>query len=143
MSKIVKRCSLLIAEKDLKLMQTAYGLLYELENSMRTFIRANMEDYYGIHWFHCAPRIVLKRPPSKSFESLLFSDYETYFRNYPKAFTNLPPKLFTLLHQLYPIRNKIAHNHLLSLSEFELLEQYCSCLIKFMDNKHRKSLVMS
>lgn len=110
----------MIAEQDIELMKKAYGLLYKLENSMRTYIKEKMEEYYGLHWLHYAPRKVLKRPPTKSFESLLFSDYKTYFRNYPKAFKSIPPKFYTRLHQLYPIRNKIAHNHLLTFSEYEM-----------------------
>ncbi|CDO04302.1 hypothetical protein BN988_02856 [Oceanobacillus picturae] len=133
----------MITEQDVKLMQTAYGLLYELENSMRIYIKEKMEECYGIHWHHYAPRKVLKRPPSKAFESLLFSEYESYFRNYPNAFKNIPSELYTKLYQLYPIRNKVAHNHTLSLSEYEMLEQYAAFLIKCMDNEHHKSLVTS
>lgn len=124
-------------------MQNAYGLLYKLENTIRTYIKEKMDECYGIHWFQYAPRKVLKRPPSKDFESLLFSDYETYFRNYPKAFKNLPSKLYTQLRQLYPLRNKISHHHFLSLSEFELLERNSTFLINFMENNHNKSMITS
>ncbi|MEC5424296.1 hypothetical protein QGM71_12415 [Virgibacillus sp. C22-A2] len=133
----------MIAEKDIKMMQTAYGILFEVENCMRIYIRDKMEECYGIHWFHRAPRIVLKRPPKKSFGDLLFSDYATYFRNYPDAFKNLPSDFFVKLQELYPLRNKIAHNHLLSESKFELLEQNSTFLINSMTNKHQRLLVTS
>ncbi|UOQ84633.1 hypothetical protein [Gracilibacillus salinarum] len=133
----------MIAEQEVQLMKAAYGILYEVENCLRTYIKYNMEDCYDIHWFYYAPRIVLKRPPSKSFENLLFSDYETYFRNYPKAFKNLPSKFYTQLRQIYPLRNKISHHHLLSLSEFELLERNSTFLINFMENNLNKSLITS
>lgn len=131
----------MIVEQDVKLMQNAYGLLYELENTMRIYIRGKMEECYGIHWFEYAPRKVLKRPPSKDFENLLFSDYESYFKNYPVAFKNITPTFYTRLHQLYPIRNKIAHNHLLSPSEYELLERYSIFLLNSMGIRQHKLVV--
>ncbi|WP_232217796.1 Swt1 family HEPN domain-containing protein [Virgibacillus sp. SK37] len=119
---------------DLELMKNAYGLLYEIENSLRSYIHRKMEDYYGIHWYEVAPRKEYNRPPSRTFDSLNFSDYSSYFAIYPKAFKKIPRKFLTLLHQLYPIRNKIAHNHLLTHKEFGLLEENVAFLVNFMQS---------
>lgn len=125
----------MVIEQDVQIMKTSYGLLYEVENSIRTYIKEKMKDYYGIHWFHVAPRKVLKSPPRKAFETLGFPDYETYFQNYPKAFNNLPPDFLRQLRQIYPLRNKIAHNHLLSQSEFQIFEQSVNFILHFMKSE--------
>lgn len=128
---------LIVVEKDieLELMKTAYGLLYEVENTLRSYISRNMEDYYGIHWSEVAPRKEFNRPPSRSFDTLNISDYSSYFSLYPKAFKKIPRKFFSLLHQIYPLRNKIAHNHLLTQEEFELLEENVEFLVSYMQKK--------
>ena len=90
-------------------MKEAYGYLYKIENAIRAYIKYKMEQEYGIHWFHTAPRKVLKRPPNKPFNSLLFHEYtRIYLRTYD-VFQELPQEFFSYLESLYPIRNKIAH----------------------------------
>lgn len=127
---------LIVVEKktELELMKSAYGLVYELENTLRSYICEKMENYYGIHWFEVAPRREYNRPPVRSFETLKLSDYSSYLTNYPKAFKSIPRKFLTLLHQIYPIRNLVAHNHLLTLEEFELLEENVAFLVTYMND---------
>jgi NADH:ubiquinone oxidoreductase subunit 5 (subunit L)/multisubunit Na+/H+ antiporter MnhA subunit len=59
----------------------------------------------------------------KQFEKLLFHEYErVYLRTYQKAFQSVTDKFFNHLHTLYPIRNKIAHNHVLSDEEMDIVK---------------------
>lgn len=127
---------MIVLKKDieLELMKSAYALIYKLENTLRSYISKKMENYYGIHWFEIAPRREYNRPPTQSFETLNLSDYSSYLTNYPKAFKSIPRKFLTLLHQVYPIRNLVAHNHLLTLEEFELLEENVKFLINYMND---------
>lgn len=127
----------MITEQQVKIMKSAYGTLYELENTMRTYIQIQMEKNYGIHWYHLAPRQVLKRPPlKKRLEQFQFHEYEPYFRNYSSVFKNLPQKFFTHLHLLYPLRNKIAHNQVLSQSELQVFEKSTSIVLAYMSVNH-------
>ncbi|WP_425462116.1 Swt1 family HEPN domain-containing protein [Mesobacillus subterraneus] len=124
--------SLLVTE--LNSMKEAYGMLYTLENSLRLFIKLRMREEYGINWFHTAPRQVLKRPPSKDFDSLNFHDLETsYIRIYKKAFPHIPTEFFKYLQSIYPLRNKIAHSHPLSENEYHVLLQSYNYLITFIN----------
>lgn len=99
-------------------MKEAYGYLYKIENAIRAYIEYKMEKEYGIHWFHTAPR---KRPPNRSVNSLLFHEYtRIYLRTYD-VFQELPAEFFSYLQSIYPIRNKIAHCHSLTDSEYNQL----------------------
>lgn len=99
-------------------MKEAYGYLYKIENVIRAYIEFKMEKEYGIHWFHTAPRKVLKRPPGKPFNSLLFHEYtRIYLRTYD-VFYDLPEEFFSQLESVYRIRNKIAHCHKLTNLEY-------------------------
>jgi hypothetical protein len=119
----------MIIQSEIIQMEHAYGQLYEIENLLRQFIKNQMEKEYGPNWFHIAPRIVLKRPPSKQFEKLLFHEYERiYLRTYQKAFESISDKFINHLHSLYPIRNKIAHHHKLSDEEMDIVNNSCTYL---------------
>ncbi|WP_066309178.1 hypothetical protein [Bacillus sp. FJAT-29814] len=113
----------MITENTLKTMQSVYGLIYEIENLLRQYVKRRMTESYGVNWFHAAPRIVLKRPPSKTFDCLHFYKYEShYLRTYSKAFEALPDEFYRQLRLFYPLRNKIAHCQ--DLNELELKEIY-------------------
>uniref|UniRef100_UPI00406C1570 Swt1 family HEPN domain-containing protein n=1 Tax=Lysinibacillus sp. FSL L8-0126 TaxID=2921515 RepID=UPI00406C1570 len=102
-------------------MKEAYGCLYKIENAIRAYIEHKMEKEYGVHWFHIAPRKVLKRPPSKPFNSLSFHEYSRiYLRTYD-VFQELPEEFFSYLESLYPLRNKVAHCFPLTETEYVYL----------------------
>lgn len=106
-------------------MKDAYGQLYQIENALWSYISYKTEVSYGTHWFHIAPRKILKRPPAKTFDSLSFHEYERiYLRTYD-VFQELPESFYHRLHLIYPIRNKIAHCRPLTRGEFEHLVDVC------------------
>lgn len=126
----------MITESKLKIMQAAYGLMYEVENSLRKYIKQEMNKSFGPHWFQIAPRIVLKRPPSKTFDSLLFYEYERlYLRTYSKVFEALSEEFYKHLHVLYPLRNKVAHCHDLCEREFKDLTFAQSFLVSYLKRR--------
>lgn len=91
-----------------------------------------MEKEYGSNWFHVSPRKILKRPPSKQFDHLLFHEYlRLYFRTYP-VFNHLPEEFFLLLQLLYPIRNKIAHCKCITEDELSTLVRSSEMLDKVL-----------
>ena len=49
---------------EFEFMKNAYGLLYRLENTLRTFINETMEKKYGADWIIKAP-LSMKYPPIK------------------------------------------------------------------------------
>jgi hypothetical protein len=112
----------LMNENELNQMKEAYIMLYKTENMLRHYISSNMQSHYGQQWFHIAPRLVLKRSPSKSFNQLLFHEYERiYLRTYPEVFSVLSRTFYYHLHTLYPLRNKVAHFHCLNDEEMAIL----------------------
>jgi hypothetical protein len=98
---------------EVEYMSRAYAMLYEIENTMRKFIQRRMEDTYGLTWYHTAHKHVGLRRPRKPFERYFLHELEqSYLRVYP-TFDFLPQEFFGSLHDLYPIRNLIAHSHCL------------------------------
>lgn len=122
-------------KKDVEQMKVAYGILYNLENSLRIYIEQMMQEYYGIHWNHVAPRKEHNSPHKISIDSLNFTDYTSYFNLYPKAFKSVLPKYSTYLRELYPIRNKIAHHHPLSNEEYQTLQLNADYLVNFIEEQ--------
>ena len=103
-------------------MMQAYMLLYEVENYVRSTIEQAMKAAYGTRWFTKAPKLYNIPSPPKSFLELTFSQYEVYYlRRYP--IFNLTSSLSHHFCMLYPLRNKVAHHHCLSLYEFQQLKR--------------------
>lgn len=125
----------LLFKKDVEKMKVAYELLYNVENSLRFYIKQKMEEYYGIHWNQVAPRKEHNRPPTESIVSLNFTDYIAFISLYPKAFQPNSSKFSTSLRELYPIRNKVAHHHLLNNSEFQTLQFNSKFLLSFIEEQ--------
>lgn len=98
------------------LMKEAYAMLYEIENHLRLIIKTNMHKEYGCHWVAI---LYEKRDEKTSY----YHELVAFFGKYPKVLTHFNSKQLKLLKQLTPIRNKIAHSHLIAQTEYELLEQ--------------------
>jgi hypothetical protein len=76
---------------------------------------------------------VYKRSPKKEFEKLMFHEYEqVYLKAYPQAFESLNSTFYYQLHCLYPLRNKIAHNHCLDEIELKEFNGICGHLKSFL-----------
>lgn len=125
----------LLFKEDVEKMKIAYGLLYSLENSLRMYIKQKIIEYYGIHWEQVAPRKEHNRPHKESIDFLNFSDYTAFISLYPKAFRSIFPQISTRLRELYSIRNKIAHHHLLSDAEYKTLQLNTSYLLNLIEDQ--------
>lgn len=116
-------------------MQDAYGKLYEIENLLRLNIVTKMEEEYGIYWQRIASGKVCNRCTRKSFKDLHFHELVTYCKIFPLLTEALSPEIILQLFSLNSIRNKIAHNRLLSEYEFEQLNFVYSCFKSFLEIK--------
>lgn len=102
------------------MMQTAYQYLFEIENTLRQIARQRMSEAYGPNWQRSAA--YLNKRILKDFENLNFHELISWYRVYPPLIDVFPSELLTELTLLVPIRNKIAHCHLLSSDEFLQLQ---------------------
>lgn len=105
------------------LMKEAYSMLYEIENHLRLIIKTNMQKNYGQHWVAI---LYEKRDEQTSY----FHELVAFFGKYPQDLTHFKKEQLILLQQLTPVRNKIAHSHLITQSEYKLLEQCYKVVIK-------------
>ncbi|MBM7620183.1 hypothetical protein JOC95_002036 [Bacillus tianshenii] len=124
----------MISTKDLAVMKTAYEKIYIIENLLRMYISKRMKAKYGEHWFYIAPNKTLKRMPKGSFDSKNFHDLESYLHIYSALFKEVSPNFTFYLRPLYPIRNKIAHNQMLTGEELSQLTesfQYITNIFEF------------
>ncbi|WP_233879908.1 hypothetical protein [Virgibacillus halodenitrificans] len=96
------------------LMKEAYSMLYEIENQLRLIIKTNMEKEYGYYW-------VEKLYEKRNEETSYYHELIAFFGKYPRALPHINSQQLKLLHQLTPTRNRIAHSHLISRTEYELL----------------------
>jgi hypothetical protein len=105
------------------LMKEAYAMLYEIENHLRLIIKTNMHQKFGCHWVSI---LYEKRDEHTSY----YHELVAFFGKYPQVLTHFNSNQLNLLKQLTPIRNKIAHSHLITKTEYELLEQCHQFVIK-------------
>ncbi|KHF41467.1 hypothetical protein [Halalkalibacter okhensis] len=113
------------------IMKEAYSMLYEMENHLRLIVKTNMEKKYGYRWVS----ILYER---RDEQTSYFHELVAFFGKYPHILTHFKPEQLTLLRQLTPIRNKIAHSHLITETEYELLEKCYKIVIKQPITKRRK-----
>lgn len=105
------------------LMKEAYSLLYEIENHLRLIVKTNMQKKYGYHWVSI---LYEKRDEQTSY----FHELVAFFGKYPQVLPHFSTEQLKLLQRLTPIRNKIAHSHLITQTEYELLKQGHQLVIK-------------
>ncbi|THE14017.1 hypothetical protein E1I69_05825 [Bacillus timonensis] len=105
------------------LMKEAYSMLYQMENHLRLIIKTNMQNNYGHHWVSI---LYEKRDEQTSY----FHELIAFFGKYPHDLTHFKTVQLKLLQQLIPVRNKIAHSHLITQTEYQLLEQCYQFVIK-------------
>lgn len=106
---------------ETKVMKEAYGLLYEIENSLRRTITLSMKSEYGIDWLIQAPLSMQYKTYSKNFSSFYYHELISLLPAYPCIFQHFSTEIINKLQQTIPIRNKIAHTHFLTQTEFETL----------------------
>lgn len=114
-------------------MKEAYSMLYEIENHLRLIVKTNMQKKYGYHWVSI---LYEKRDEQTSY----YHELVAYFGKYPHILTHFNTKQLKLLQQLTPIRNKIAHSHLITQTEYELLKQCHKLVIKLPIINYKKAV---
>jgi len=102
-------------------MQTAYQYLFDIENTLRQIVQEQMQQAYGQNWERVAPK--LNKRTRKDLDTLHFHDLICWFRIYPPLETIFPPEFISELLSIVPIRNKIAHCHMLTEVEFIKLQK--------------------
>lgn len=115
------------------LMKEAYSMLYEIENHLRLIVKTNMQKKYGYNWVSI---LYEKLDEQTSY----YHEIIAFFGKYPTVLPHFSSKQLKLLKQLTPIRNKIAHSHLITQIEYELLEECYKFVIKQPIIKHQKSV---
>lgn len=113
------------------LMKEAYAMLYEIENHLRVIVSANMKKTYGHHWVNI---LYEKRDEQTSY----YHELVAFFGKYPDVLTHFKTEQLQLLQQLTPTRNKIAHSHLITQTEYELLRQCHKFVIRQPIIKRKK-----
>jgi hypothetical protein len=110
-------------------MKEAYGMLYAIENGLRRYIRDEMMSRYGPNWERIDLNIPFRRRPlSHSY----FYDLENYLRFYD---FKIPHGFILNLKRLYPIRNKIAHCHVLTEEEYQTLKEAYEMIMNVVYSK--------
>lgn len=107
-------------------MKDAYGMLYQIENTLRLEITRIMKKEYGLNWMKRAP-YENKYAPFKKDDLNTFHLYELIRMIYSyeciKNQINISEKEIS---RIPYIRNKIAHSKLINDSEYDLLKNVYS-----------------
>jgi hypothetical protein len=112
-----------ITKNEINFMKEAYGILYEIENRMRLFAIQKMEKEYGIHWEVIVSRRINTVVTRAKFQELHFDQIVSYYRVFPVLSSVLPMEISLQLYRLTSVRNKIAHNKLITELELERMKQ--------------------
>ncbi|WP_221569004.1 hypothetical protein [Alkalihalobacillus sp. TS-13] len=122
----------MIERKEIEMMKVAYQQLYEIENALRKFVSIRMNEEYGPFWYYKASKLLQRKPPRAPIANLYLHELErSFLRVYP-PFEDLTPTFFSHLHNLYPIRNRIAHSHPITEDQADSLSQCHSYLTEYM-----------
>jgi len=111
-------------------MKEAYGLLYEIENTLRIIIEDTMRSEYGMDWLIKAPSAMKYPPYRKHFSSFYYHELISFLKGYPCLVQVIPATTIIQLQNTIAIRNKIAHCKLLSSQEFDILKESFNMVIK-------------
>ncbi|MCT8138664.1 hypothetical protein H1D32_13470 [Anaerobacillus sp. CMMVII] len=113
---------------DLEKMKEAYGMFFVIESKLRQIILTNLINNYG--YTHLVKRYLA--------ENQLYRNLIEYFQALPHVLPHFDAKQLSLLSKLTPIRNKIAHSHMLTDNEFNHLTK-CYRLVKRQPITKRKN----
>lgn len=128
----------LLEKDELKFMMTSYGYLYEIENILRDIIISELSEMYGVNWEYTIKHKTTKRLPNKNFENLFFHELITYVKVINEKLLILPTNLILQLPRIVETRNKIAHNHCITSSEFQKIKEICILLKHEVDKKDKR-----
>lgn len=120
---------------ELLMMMNAYGLLYNIENTLRAYITHNMREHYGIGWYIKAPSVEKHLPYKKDFSSLNLHDLIAMVATYDCLKRLFDMQDISKLRIINPIRNKIAHSRNLSNEEYDKLYTAYLILDRAVNNK--------
>jgi len=74
-------------------MKEAYGLLFEIENTLRQFIERSMQTTYGIGWQTAAPTSMKYKVSTKRFDSFCYHELISMLQAYT-CLSDIIPKEF-------------------------------------------------
>jgi hypothetical protein len=114
-------------DQEMELMKEAYGMFFIIESKLRKIILTNIINTYVYSY-------LVKRYES---DSIYYRNLIEYFRSLPEILPHFDNTELNKLAKLNLIRNKIAHSHLLTDSEFKQLEK-CYQLVKRQPITKRK-----
>ena len=109
--------------QEVEKMKNAYGMLYVIETSLRSFIKESLMNRYGQQWEHIAPRAVLRRPTSKAFDEFNYYELVFYLSSFSLVAGKNRNRVITSLKGISEVRNKIAHCKNLDSNDWALLEE--------------------
>jgi len=101
----------------------AYGLLYEVENTLRFIIEDTMKNEYGLDWLIKAPLAMNYPPYKKHFSSFYYHELISFLKGYPCLAQLIPSTTIVQLQNTITIRNKIAHCKMVTSEEFNKLNE--------------------
>jgi hypothetical protein len=127
----------MITKEELKLMKEAYGILYEIENHLRVFAMGKLEKEYGVNWDVIIGKKFNTVVTKTEFMELHFHQLVSYYRVLPLLTSTIPSDISLQLYRLNTVRNKIAHNKLISIIELEALKQMKLTLKSLLKIKKR------
>ncbi len=120
---------------EVLMMIKAYGLLYNIENTLRSYITHNMSEHYGNGWYIKAPVVEKLLPYKKELSSLYLHELIAMVATYDCLKCSFDKQDIHKLRLIIPIRNKIAHSHNLSNEEYEKLYTAYLILDKVTNDK--------
>lgn len=119
-------------DHSIEQMKEAYAMFFVIESKLRKIILTNLINTYG--YSHLVKRYLA--------ENQLYRNLVEYFKTLPQVLPHFDNKQLSSLSKLTPIRNKIAHSHMLSDKEFKHLEK-CYAIVKRAPITKKKKLVKS
>jgi hypothetical protein len=127
----------MIAKTELKIMKDAYGILYEIENRLRVFAMWKLEKEYGVNWDVIIGKKFNTVDTRTKYQELYFHQLVSHYRVIPVLISALPSDISLQLYRINTIRNKIAHNQLISEIELDSLKQLKLTLKSLLKIKKR------
>jgi hypothetical protein len=121
-------------------MKSAYEYLYKMENILRNYIQDTLQVNYGSNWLIVAPKSLNYRLFKKNPSNYNYHETISLLAAYPCLSFNYKDSLLNKLEMIIPIRNKIAHCHLISQDELDfLINVYLSVLERCNININKRN----
>jgi hypothetical protein len=97
-------------------MQKAYKLIFQIETSLKSHAEKALIGTYGEYWRQ-------ELYESRGLTAAYYHEVVSFYGKYHPLTLLFTPNERKLLYSLTDIRNKIAHMHVLSQTEFQILSK--------------------